>query len=536
MLNHSEISGHSEIRGRHTPSRATWVWAVIPFLLFGLVAAWGIIAIASRHGVALAILVLIGCPVGLFLLGMALHRGIGLWGALRGRLHWWHGLWLLIFASALVFRVRGVNQIEQNPVDAWGLYRIGLELIVAAVLVVRLALRRTPWFRSMFRGFVGLITLFGLVELASTAWSVFPAWTFYKSCEYLLDICLLAAILATVRSLKSYRDLFNWTWLLYGMLLASVWLGVVLWPEQALFGKGFKIGILGARLNGVLPALGANAVGTYAAILALIALCRLLPIAGSRTDRVWYILLFVASMVTMVFSQTRSAIAGFMFGVFLMLLFSKRLGLSAFLTFVVAPILVLSSLGGLIWSFLERGQSTQQLETLSSRVDWWSFAWHKFLQRPLVGYGAYAAGRFAVLAKHGFGETSTMHSDYLEMIVGTGIWGLLPFLVLLVGIWWFLTRYLRHSTIMAESQQLAYEAIAVLGLLTFRSIFMTMLTWHPPLDFLVILGYAEFLRRRRLREIPIAVHIIQDRDPQLSVDSPGSQEQERLLRDETTNE
>ena len=115
----------------------------------------------------------------------------------------------------------------------------------------------------------------------------------------------------------------------------------------------------------------------------------------------------------MVLSQTRSAVAGFLFGVFLILLFSKRLGLSAFLTFVVAPLLVLSSVGGLIWSFLERGQNAQQLETLSSRVDWWSFAWQKFLERPLLGYGAYAAGRFAVLAKHGLGETSTMHSDYL---------------------------------------------------------------------------------------------------------------------------
>lgn len=522
------MSRYSEVGVRHSPSPTPWLWAVLSFLVFGLGATWAIIAIASRHGAALAIFALIACPLALLLLVVALRRGIGFWQALRVRLRWWHGLWLLIFASALVFRVRGANQIEQSPIDAWGLYRIGLELIVAGVLFLRLALRRTLWLGSMFRGFVGLIALFGLVELASTAWSVFPAWTFYKSCEYLLDIALLAAIVATVRSLKSYRSLFNWTWLLYGMLLASVWLGVVLWPEEALFGKGFKIGVLGARLNGVVPALGANAVGTYAAILALIALCRLLPVAGSKTERVWYILLFGASMVTMVFSQTRSAIAGFLFGVFLMLLFSKRLGLSAFLTFVVAPILVLSSLGGLIWSFLERGQSTQQLETLSSRLDWWSFAWQKFLQRPLVGYGAYAAGRFAVLAKHGFGETSTMHSDYLEMIVGTGIWGLLLFLALLLGTWWFLTQYLRRSTVMKEDHQLAYEAIVVLGLLTFRSIFMTMLTWHPPLDFLVILGYAEFLRRRRLRESPIAVHIIQDRDPQFPGDSPSSLKQPEM--------
>ncbi|HEV2247488.1 MAG TPA: hypothetical protein VGW37_12610, partial [Terriglobia bacterium] len=107
--------------------------------------------------------------------------------------------------------------------------------------------------------------------------------------------------------------------------------------------------------------------------------------------------------------------------------------------------------------------------------------------------------------------------DYLEMIVGTGIWGILLFLIALLGTWWFLTKYLRHSTAMGVEQQLAYEAIVVLGLLTFRSIFMTMLTWHPPLHYLAILGYAEFLRRSRIRAVPASTHVIREPVPQLEV-------------------
>jgi O-antigen ligase len=504
---------HSEVHAHPGSPHSRVIWIAVPFILLGLIATLTIVAILSQHGVGVEILALLAGPPALILLVLALSRSFSLLRAIRAQLKWWHGLWLLLFASALVFRVRGVNQIEQTPVDAWAMYRIGLELIVAAALFIRLALRRTPWLGSTFRGLLGALTIFGLVELASTMWSVFPSWTFYKSCEFLLDLAVLAAILITVRSVESYKHFFNWTWALYGFLLLSVWFGVLLWPQQALYPNGFKVGLLGIRLGGVLPALSSNDVGTYAAILALVSLCRLLPIAGGKSYRAWYLLLFTASMVTMVVSQTRSAVAGFLFGVLLLLVFSKRLGLSAFLSFVVAPLLVLSSVGGLIWAFLERGQSTQQIETLSSRVDWWSFAWQKFLERPLTGFGAYAAGRFAVLAKLGLGETSTMHSDYLEMIVGTGIWGLIPFLAALVGTWWFLARYLRRSTVMTTDQQLAYEAIAVLGLLTFRSMFMTMLTWHPPLDYLVILGYAEFLRRRRLREVPTAVHII--REPEL---------------------
>lgn len=509
MFNRSSRNPDIATCPSHTPSAV--LLTTLVFMIIGLIAASVIGPFVSHYGVALTVLGMLAVLLMLVMLLMGFRRGWGLFRNFATHLRWWHTLWLLLFASAIVFRLRGVNQIEQNPVDAWALYRIGLELIVALALFIRLALRTTPWFGSMFRGFVGVLTAFGLVELASTAWSVYPAWTFYKACEYLLDIALLAAILATLRSIESYRHFFNWTWALYGLILVPVWLGTALWPQRALYPSGFKIGILGIRLTGVVPNLSSNDVGTFAAILALIALCRLLPIAGEKRDRAWYILLFLASVVTMVASQTRSAIAGFLFGVLLLLFFSRRLGISAFLSFIVAPLLALSSLGGLMWTFLERGQNTQQLENLSSRVQWWSFAWEKFLQRPLLGFGAYAAGRFAVLAKHGLNMTSTMHSDYLEMLVGTGAWGLIPFFVALIGAWWFLSRYLRCAKVRTAEHQLAYEAIVVLGLLTLRSTVQTMLTWHPPLDYFVILGYAEFLRRRRLRPVPVSIHIIKEK-------------------------
>ena len=480
--------------------RSRWIWIIPPFIVLGLAATLVMVSLADHVGVTRAALGLVIAPFALVLVVIGLRRGFALLNKMRARLGHWDVLWLLLFASALVFRVRSATDIRANPVDSWAVYRIALEVGVGVVLFTHLVLRRPEWLGSMFRGFIGALTAFGIVSLASTAWSVYPAWTLYKSCEYLLDVALLAAILVTIRSARAYKHFVNWTWVLYGLLLLSVWLGVVVWPQQELYPVGFKIGLLGVRLTGVVPDVSSNDVGTFGAILALVSLCRLLPIAGRSSERIWYTLLFTASTATMILSQTRSAMAGFLFGVFLMLLFSKRLGLSAFLSFVVGPLLLLTSLGGLVWAFLKRGETAQVLGTLSSRTIWWSYALQKFLERPLTGFGAYAAGRFAVLATHGLTVTSTLHSDYLEIIVGTGIWGLIPALAALLGTWWFLVRYLQRSSEATLERQLAYEAVAVLGLLTFRSIFMTMLTWHPPLDFLVILGTAEFLRRREIRE------------------------------------
>ncbi len=479
----------------------------LPFLAAGVAGGVVFAWTAGRLGSGLATLALVAAPFILWVVVTALvQAGHGL-KDLRGSLRWWHALWFLSLASALVFRVRGVQGISENPMDAWAVYRVVVESVVALILLTRLALRRTEWTAYLLHGLVGWLLAYGLICLASSVWSVFPSWTLYKSVEYLVDIALIAAVVATVQSAEGYKSLLDWTWLLYGLLLVTVWVGAAVWPEKGLYARNFPVGVLGFRLQGVLPAVSANDVGTYSGILAVIALARIFPVIGRSSSRAWYGLLFLASVMTVVSSQTRSAIAGLVFAVVIMLIFSKRFGTSAFVGGLVTLMLAASSVGGIIWAFLERGQSTSQMESLSSRVDWWSFAWERFLERPFTGFGAYAGGRFAVLARMGFGETSTMHSDYLEIIVGTGFWGLLPILIALIGAWWYLSRFLRRSSGDAALRQTAYEAIAVLALLTLRSFFNTILSWHPPLHFMAILGLAEYLRLK-LKEAPQEVPVV----------------------------
>jgi hypothetical protein len=76
---------------------------------------------------------------------------------------------------------------------------------------------------------------------------------------------------------------------------------------------------------------------------------------------------------------------------------------------------------------------------------------------------------------------------------------MVPLLAALGGTWWLLTKYLRDPA-NSEETQLAHECLAILALLTFRSFFNNMMTIHPPLPFLAIVGYAEFLRRRQKTE------------------------------------
>jgi O-antigen ligase len=310
----------------------------------------------------------------------------------------------------------------------------------------------------------------------------------------LVDVVLLAAILETVRSADAFETLFNWTWTLYGLLLICVWLGAVTWPQEALR-RG--IGSLGVQLYGVLPVIHANSVGELGAILATVSFSRLMSVTGGRSSRALYSLLFIASVSTLILSQGRSAILGFLFGTLLVLLLTRRLGLMASICITVPLLLALTSIGSLSWGYFLRGQSPEVFQSLSGRVGWWEFGVQRLLERPLTGYGAYAGGRFAVLAQLGETDVAGLHNAYAEVIVGTSVWGLIPLVLALMGSWWVLIRSLRNPAVMPRDRHLAVEAAAVLGVMTARSFFTTGLIWHPAaLPFLLVLGYAEFLRRR----------------------------------------
>jgi len=446
--------------------------------------------------------------MGLFFSGVpiAIFAAVGLWEAgaaavnLFRQFKWWHVLWGMLFFSALIFRKRSSSEAYSTPVDSAALYRIGVVALVGIVLLFRLFLRRTSWLKSLITGIPGVLTWFTLTCMLSTVWSVYWEWTLYKSCEYAVDVAMLACIVYVIQSGEEIKSWFEWTWLLYGLLLCAVWFWVPVDPGDALtshFEYGEQgIGLIGVQLQGLFPDVSSNDIGQYGAVLAAVALVRLLPNTRKRHNLTWYLLLFGFGLATMLFAQCRSAIMGWCMAVFCIYLFSRRVFQGAVIFISGALVFVVSGLGTLTWEYLQRGQSTAQMTSLSSRLSWWSVAWEKFTDNPLTGLGAWAAGRFGVLAKLGHKMTASMHSDWVEIIVGTGIWGIIPIMVVMVWTWWVLIRFIRNPELHGLHSDLCLEAIAVLSVLTVRMFFMTELSWHAPLSFLAPIGYAEYVRRQ----------------------------------------
>lgn len=469
-------------------TKGPWIAELVAFGALGAAIAY----LLSTRGDSTAILLFVFPVVAV----SALLAFAGATGAVRKTLRslrWWHWLWFLVFVSGLVFRIRDVGDISENPVDAWAMFRIALETVVGLTLLAQLSFRRTLWLPTLFRGLIGILSVYAIVSIVSTVWSVYPAWTLYKSIEYLVDVSLLAAILAIVTSTEKYRSLMSWTWLLYGLLVAWIWLGIILWPHDELMSG---VGTLGVQLQGYFPAVAANSVGEYGAILAILGISRLLLRKENLSRKAFATLLLMLGLATAILAQTRSALAGLGLGVIVVLYLSRRFALSALLAAGAAGILSVQAVTGSLADFWARGESAQELQTFSSRLNWWQFAWQKFLESPVTGHGAYAAGRFLVMAELKVGSTASVHSDYVEILVGTGLIGLAPAILVVLGTWWALFRASRNPSLPIEERPYLVDAFGVLAVVTVRSIFTTDIFWHPPLMFLAILGYAELLRRK----------------------------------------
>ena len=221
------------------------------------------------------------------------------------------------------------------------------------------------------------------------------------------------------------------------MLLGSVWAGVLIWPQLAIRREA-GVGVIGFALNGVFPAVGWNTVGEVSAIISIVCLTRLLFRPNGRARGVVYGVGAAAGMLTLILSSSRSSIAGLVLGCAAVLFAARRTRALLALATLALLIGLQTSAGDLAMRYFMRGQNDQAFYSLSGRVPLWEHGLEQLSERPLTGFGAYAGGRFVTLAGFNSGTragSSTVLNTYLEVLLGTSIWGLIPLLAACLWTW-----------------------------------------------------------------------------------------------------
>lgn len=273
-----------------------------------------------------------------------------------------------------------------------------------------------------------LILLFYLfVCLISTFWSTSPIQTFFKSIELITDVIVIWYLY----SIESNRNKFivksiNLLMGLSACLLTVTMMGFFLVPSYfANTGYSSSQTILGIRIGEGL--IGANQTG---AVSILVLAWFILLIYNKNL--LGYCILFI-SLIAMLFSQSRASLILIPLIAFLRLFKPKSKYTSLYLMLIFVILLFLAINIDLLLSYLLRGQSAADFNSLSGRKMIWSYAFEYISKCPILGYGFGAGGELVGQVLPGaFNGLQHMHNGIVETLLGTGTLGciliVLPYL------------------------------------------------------------------------------------------------------------
>lgn len=95
---------------------------------------------------------------------------------------------------------------------------------------------------------------------------------------------------------------------------------------------------------------------------------------------------------------------------------------------------------------LRRGQSNQELLALSGREELWTIMWESYLQRPVIGHGYFVTSNTGALEVWRETANYTAHNTLFQVLVTTGIVGLLIFCLGFVPALFQLARHCIRGT------------------------------------------------------------------------------------------
>lgn len=378
---------------------------------------------------------------------------------------------VLLLLSGYSWRGRTAVELVNDPLDATAFIQVllvGFALLLGFISAVSVRRSSVSLASSGFKLYVafGVWALFG-------AWaSVFPALTVFHAGTLLAVALVVSAAwrhLGDEALSRLYAVLF---WFLLA-LIASVWLGALLAPGLGLPHVSSPIPF---QLIGIFPPIASNGVGTIGAVLSLWSLELLVSAHPEpRLSRGATRAIFALSVLTLIASQYRTGYVMFLAGAAAFAVLRRRVFLTLVLVTVLGGLLLF---GRFLTPGLEqlalRGQSVEQASQLSGRFDYWDRALDVWRESPWTGSGLYAASRIQVLGNVGSGEIATVHSTWVEALVGTGVVGFALLLLSLLVAWkaaikTFLreSRYLPLGLLLAVTiRSLTGSSIEDFGVLT----------------------------------------------------------------------
>lgn len=338
---------------------------------------------------------------------------------------WARRNWVLLGALCMFvgsdykFRTRSTTASISGSPDKFVLLELGLYAALAGYVLLK---RAAPPRAVRLPAPLLLAVLYGVVMVVSVANTPYPWFGLVRTVEMSIGIGF-----AVVIGLQATReDLHRLTHGFMVLVTISVLYGIAV-PSVPLSNQ--QVG----RFTWL--AIHPTIAGVYVGVGTLIAfvyLTRNGPRPGPRWRRPVYAALLVVQGYGLLATQTRGAVLGAAAALFVANWSALR-GASRRVEYLLGA----AALGALallfgshaIAAYFARGESTEQLTTLNSRTDLWSYALEAIQHKPVYGWGI-GASQGIFLDEIGLGGG---HNMFIQVTVDLGVLGLLVWAAL-VGV------------------------------------------------------------------------------------------------------
>jgi O-antigen ligase len=293
-----------------------------------------------------------------------------------------------------------------------------------------LMLRRPGSLQGLWRGPTKWLSLYGLLCVASCAYSVQKTFSIAWSFKLCIVVLLLQLCRIQIQDEEKMKSFLNAT--LWGLAFLTI-----VPPVRALFiaGPMFEDGRLG---NSISPTGLSGIAGTL-----FLAALAFRPLTGGR--KTWF--LAGAGAIVMFLAGGKTAIVAGVVSAMLFFVMQKRIaaaaGILAAVIAVGGAVIAVTPVSGYLKNYVESSDGA----TVTARTELWKLAVPFIQERPVQGYG-YAASRFISLQVGGVAwDPGHMHNGFLEALYNNGILGLLLMLAIHGCILRSIYRILRNKTV-----------------------------------------------------------------------------------------
>lgn len=324
----------------------------------------------------------------------------------------------------------GAADVMSNPLVVETVLR-GVLVAVALGLVAPALLRNLAQASRPHRMVgLGALSLYGVVAGVSVLYSVAPLPTAGKVFELGVALAVVWALATEANPGQRLRDGIDFVVRLEMGLLAVAVVGFFVAPGIFAEVQGRPGFVSTATM--IAPYAHSNGLSATGALVAAYALAQTL-LASTRAMRMRWLAGAALGTVAVILASGRQGLAMWVAVVAVLLWVLRRRWLLVLVPLgLVLALTQWTALSASVWEIVARDQNPDTMVTWSGRFDYWDAAFGAWLEHPWTGYGFGVGGRFVALEGIGEDAVSSLHSGYMEALVGLGVLGVVPLVLAVV--------------------------------------------------------------------------------------------------------